>query len=91
MTILRDVENVHGLMDDLNEQLDISNDITTAISSLNPGLDDSELAKELQELEQEEFDQKMVDIPVAPKVTIPDQPEETLKEKKKKKNGMYAY
>lgn len=70
-------------MDDLNEQLDISNDISTAITSISPSLDESELSAELEKLEQEEFDKHMVDIPAAT-ISLPDVPGDTLVKEKKK-------
>jgi charged multivesicular body protein 4 len=85
-----DVEKVHDLMDELNEQLDISNELSSAITALNPGIDESELESELKKLEQEEFDKNMVKIPKPTTVPLPDVPEHDLvKDKPKGENPCY--
>lgn len=69
MFILRDIDQVHDMMDDIAEQQDIANEISNAISNpvaFGQDIDEDELEKELEDLEQEELDKKMVDIPVKP-------------------------
>ncbi|CAH1164237.1 unnamed protein product [Phaedon cochleariae] len=61
-----DVDNVHDIMDDIAEQHDIANEISNAIS--NPvgfaeDLDDEELEKELEELEQEGLEEDLLKVP----------------------------
>lgn len=84
------VDNVHEMMDDIAEQNDVANEISNAISSgiISSGVDDDELAKELEELEQEELDKDLLNVgPAAGK--LPDVPSTDLpttsKDKEKKK------
>jgi charged multivesicular body protein 4 len=90
------IDNVHEMMDDIAEQNDIANEISNAISSgiMSPGVDEDELAKELEELEQEGLDSELLNVGPAPN-KLPDVPSTDLptaskdKEKKKgKKNAM---
>lgn len=64
-----DVDKVHDLMDDVAEQQEIANEISDAISNpvgFNTDLDEDDLMAELEELEQEELDEKLLDVgPVA--------------------------
>lgn len=63
-------------MDDIRDQMDIANEISDAISrpvGMGEELDEDELLNELEELEQEELDAKMLDTP-APAVVTPDVP-----------------
>jgi hypothetical protein len=53
-----DVDKVHDIMDDIAEQHDISREITDAISNnvaFPNDIDEDELAKELEDLEQVEY------------------------------------
>lgn len=86
------VDNVHELMDDIAESNDVANEIANAISTgiVSPGVDDDELAKELEELEQEELDKDLLNVgPAASK--LPDVPSADLpttsKDKEKKKGN----
>lgn len=57
------------MMDDIAEQQDIANEISNAISNpvaFGQDVDEDELEAELEALEQEELDKKMVDIPAKP-------------------------
>lgn len=58
------VDNVHEMMDDIAEQNDVANEISQAISTgiIGTGVDDDELAKELEELEQEELDKDLLNV-----------------------------
>jgi len=84
------VDNVHEMMDDIAEQNDVANEISNAISTgiISSGVDDDELAKELEELEQEELDKDLLNVGPAtnklPEVPATDLPS-TSKDKEKKK------
>ncbi|CAO1346859.1 unnamed protein product [Diamesa serratosioi] len=82
------VDNVHEMMDDIAEQNDVANEISNAISTgiIGTGVDDDDLARELEELEQEELDKDLLN--VGPATTkLPDVPSTDLpttsKDKKK--------
>jgi len=84
-----DVDNVHDMMDDIAEQQDVAREISDAISNpvaFGADLDDEDLERELDELEQEEFDKKVIGIP-EPTSTLPEVPADDLpvkvQEKKK--------
>lgn len=89
------VDDVHEMMDDIAEQNDIANEISNAISSgpMATGVDDDDLMKELEELEQEELDKDLLNVGPAPD-KLPDVPSTDLpsgsKEKEKKK-GLEAF
>ncbi|XP_045762400.1 charged multivesicular body protein 4b [Maniola jurtina] len=71
-----DVDKVHDIMDDIAEQHDISREITDAISNnvaFPNDIDEDELERELEELEQEELDKEMIGISV-PADNLPDVP-----------------
>ncbi|CAH0697300.1 unnamed protein product [Spodoptera exigua] len=75
-----DVDKVHDIMDDIAEQHDISREITDAISNnvaFPNDIDEDELEKELEELEQEDLDKEMLGINV-PTDTLPDVPTSEL-------------
>ena len=62
----RDVDKVHDLMEDIQEQQDVSREISDLIS--NPAgfrseIDDEELLQELEELEQEEIADRLLEVP----------------------------
>ncbi|XP_063416869.1 charged multivesicular body protein 4b-like [Mytilus trossulus] len=60
-----DVDKVHDLMDDVAEQQEIANEISEAISNpvgFGQDADEDDLMAELEELEQEELDQKLLDV-----------------------------
>ncbi|KAG2222837.1 hypothetical protein INT45_000452 [Circinella minor] len=69
-----DVNTVDSTMDDIRDQMDIATEISEAISRpVGEELDEDELLNELEELEQEELDAKMLDTP-APAMDVPDVP-----------------
>uniref|UniRef100_A0A2A4JXJ1 Charged multivesicular body protein 4b n=1 Tax=Heliothis virescens TaxID=7102 RepID=A0A2A4JXJ1_HELVI len=75
-----DVDKVHDIMDDIAEQHDISREITDAISNnvaFPNDIDEDELEKELEELEQEDLDKEMLGINV-PTDKLPDVPTSEL-------------
>jgi charged multivesicular body protein 4 len=84
------IDNVHDMMDDIAEQNDIANEISNAISTgiVSSGVDEDELAKELEELEQETLDSELLNVTPTPS-KLPDVPSTDLptasKEKKKAK------
>ncbi|XP_052230732.1 charged multivesicular body protein 4b-like [Dreissena polymorpha] len=60
-----DVDKVHDLMDDVAEQQEIANEISDAISNpvgFGTDMDEDDLMAELEELEQEELDEKLLDV-----------------------------
>lgn len=85
--IYRDVDKVHDMMDDIAEQQDVAREISDAISNpvaFGADLDDEDLERELDELEQENFDKEIIGIP-EPAPTLPEAPTEDLPEKAKEK------
>lgn len=85
--IFRDVDKVHDMMDDIAEQQDVAKEISDAISNpvaFGADLDDEDLERELDELEQENFDKDILSIP-EPTPTLPEAPTEDLPEKAKEK------
>lgn len=86
------IDNVHEMMDDIAEQNDVANEISNAISSgiISSGVDEDELAKELEELEQENLDKELLDVGPAPPSKLPDVPSTDLPSaSKEKKKGMW--
>lgn len=81
------VDDVHDMMDDIAEQNDMANEISTAISSavgFGQDVDEDELEKELEELEQEELDKELLG--VQPETDqLPDVPSTDLPAKAKDK------
>jgi len=72
-------DDVHDLMDDIQEQQEVADEITTALSSGvgAQDIDEDELMAELEELEQEELDEQLLDIPTA-SVDLPEVPDQPL-------------
>lgn len=73
------------MMDDIAEQQDVAKEISDAIS--NPvafglDMDDDDLMKELEELEQEELDKELLGVG-EPSTSLPDVPTDEVKEKAK--------
>jgi charged multivesicular body protein 4 len=86
------IDNVHEMMDDIAEQNDIANEISNAISTgiISSGVDEDELAKELEELEQETLDSELLNVTPTPS-KLPDVPSTdlpTASKDKEKKKGM---
>lgn len=72
-----DVDKVQDLKDDIAEQQEIANEISNVISSpigLDAQMDDDELLQELEELEQENLDDQLLNIPPAATDTLPSVP-----------------
>ncbi|KAI8340474.1 Snf7 family [Chlamydoabsidia padenii] len=71
-----DINKVDATMDDIRDQMDVANEISDAISrpvGMGEELDEDDLLNELEELEQEELDAKMLETP-APAVYTPNVP-----------------
>lgn len=70
-----DVDQVHDLMDEVQEQQEIANEISDAISNpvgFDRDFDEEELARELEELEQEELDETLLNVgPTAAELPVP--------------------
>ncbi|XP_046843437.1 charged multivesicular body protein 4c-like [Xenia sp. Carnegie-2017] len=75
-----DVDDVHDMMDDISEQHEIANEIASAISNpigFGVDIDEDELNAELEELEQEELDERMLEVggasqlPSVPNTEVP--------------------
>jgi hypothetical protein len=61
---LRDINKVDAVMDDIREQMDLANEISDAISQpvgFGVEFDEEELNAELEELEQESLEEKLLD------------------------------
>lgn len=90
------VDNVHELMDDIAEANDTAKEISDAIANgligSSTGIDEDELAKELEELEQEELDKDLLNVGPAtsklPEVPATDLP--TTSKDKEKKKGLFS-
>nr|XP_002125355.1 charged multivesicular body protein 4b-like isoform X2 [Ciona intestinalis]XP_009858985.1 charged multivesicular body protein 4b-like isoform X1 [Ciona intestinalis] len=78
-------DEVHDVMDEIDEQKVISDEITTALSGGfgYQDVDEDDLMAELEELEQEEFNENMLDIPAAEE--LPDVPTHSLPQPAKAK------
>ncbi|CAG7726502.1 unnamed protein product [Allacma fusca] len=60
-----DVDKVHDMMDDIAEQQEVAREISDAISNpiaFGQDIDDDELERELEELEQEELDKDLLGV-----------------------------
>ncbi|VDL73828.1 unnamed protein product [Nippostrongylus brasiliensis] len=75
-----DIDQVHDLMEDIAEQQEVANEIADAISNpvgFDRAVDDEELLRELEQLEQEELDKQLLDVQPTP-VALPDAPSTDL-------------
>ncbi|KAF4661664.1 hypothetical protein FOL47_006600 [Perkinsus chesapeaki] len=68
------VGEIDELMDDMAEQQDLQNEVSQVLSSGNQIMDDDELLNELDQIEAEELDKKMVDAVSAPTGGVVTQP-----------------
>jgi charged multivesicular body protein 4 len=71
---VRDVDKVHDLIDDMAEQTQIANEISNAISNpvgFSNDIDEDELLKELEELQDEDLESELLNIPNAPSTNLP--------------------
>jgi charged multivesicular body protein 4 len=73
-----DVDKVQDLKDDIAEQQDLANEIANVISSpmgQDAYMDEDELLKELEELEQEQLDADLVKLPPSGSESLPSVPQ----------------
>lgn len=85
-----DVDQVHDMMDDIAEQQDVAKEISEAISNpvaFGNDIDEDELEKELEELEQEELDRELLgtgpttdELPAVPATPLPAKPKQPVTE-----------
>ena len=71
-----DVDQVHDLMDDISEQQEVAQEIAEAISNpvgFGNDVDDDDLLRELEDLEQEELDEQLLQVPEGP-AALPEVP-----------------
>lgn len=83
-----DVDQVHNLMEDIAEQQDVANEIAEAISSpvgFGNDIDESDLLKELEELEEETINEKLVNVGPTPVDKLPEIPDKQLPQPAKSK------
>jgi Snf7 len=75
----RSPEKVDTIMDDIRDQMAISTEISEAIArpALGTEIDEDELLEELEQLEQEELDNKLVGVDV-PSQKMPTAPERRI-------------
>jgi len=73
-----DVDDVHDMMDDIQEQTELANEISDAIGTsmgMGQDIDEDDLAAELEELEQEDLDEQMLNLKAPSSgVTLPSVP-----------------
>ena len=78
-----DVDDVHDMMDDIQEQTEISNEISVAIGGIgSQDFDEDELSAELDALEQEGLNEELIGME-RPAVGLPDVPSGAPEAKKK--------
>jgi len=72
-----DIETVEETMEEIREQAAIAIDIGDAITRVNLGneIDEDDLLKELEDMEQEQLDNKMIGAPVVPVSQVGNGPE----------------
>jgi len=76
-----DVDKVHELMDEVQEQQEMANEISEAISNpvgFGTDVDDDELLAELEELEQEQVEEKLLNVGPAASDTLPAVPQDPV-------------
>ncbi|XP_060099558.1 charged multivesicular body protein 4c [Heteronotia binoei] len=77
-----DVDKIDEMMQDITEQQDIAQEITEALTrKVGDDFDEDELLAELEELEQEELNNKMTNVrlPSVPTTSLPSQPASSRK------------
>jgi len=65
------IDDVDNVMEDIHDQMDLAKEITDAISTpvgFGQEFDDDELAKELDDLEQENIDSQLLDVPTGKEI-----------------------
>lgn len=79
-----DIDKVNDLKDEMAEQQELANEINEALSTpFNNDIDEDELTRELEELEQEGLENELLNIPTTELPTVPsDEPKSKQKAKK---------
>ena len=83
-----DIDKEEDIMDDVREQQQIAEEISNVISNpiaFGQDADEDELMKELEEMEQEEFDKKLLEADSEPVQPLPDVPSSSIREPPKSK------
>lgn len=73
-----DVDQVHDLMDDIQEQQEVAQEIAEAISNpvgFGNDVDEDDLLAELEELEQEDLDEQLLKVNPTPATDLPEVPQ----------------
>ncbi|XP_076358356.1 charged multivesicular body protein 4b-like isoform X2 [Tachypleus tridentatus] len=73
-----DIDDVQNLMDEVQEQQEVANEISEAISNpvgFGHDVDDDDLLKELEDLEEEELDQQLLNIAEPSTEKLPNLPQ----------------
>nr|CAD7258664.1 unnamed protein product [Timema shepardi] len=73
-SFIKDVDQVHDMMDDIAEQQDVAKEISDAISNpvaFGGDVDEEELEAELEALEQEELDNQLLGVTTPTPDTLP--------------------
>jgi len=94
-----DVDKVHDLMDDIQEQQEIASEISDAISNpvgFGADVDEDDLMKELEELTEQEVSEKLLDagpvaqgeLPSVPNHEIPAVPSSSKKNKPQEEHDL---
>ncbi|RNA18361.1 charged multivesicular body 4b [Brachionus plicatilis] len=68
------VDKIHDLMDDIAEQKQIDDEISSAISNpvgFSDDVDEDELLKELEDLQDQDLEAELLNIPAAPSHSLP--------------------
>lgn len=71
-----DVDKVHDMMDDIAEQQQLAGEISTAISNpvgFDQDIDEDDLLRELEELQDQDLEDELLNIPNAPSHNLPAQ------------------
>jgi len=82
-----DVDKVHDMMDDIAEQQEVAREISDAISNpiaFGQDIDDDELERELEELEQEELDKELLGVGPVTTEELPNVPTPAMPATEKK-------
>lgn len=69
-----DVDKVHDMMDDIAEQQQLAGEISTAISNpvgFDQNIDEDDLLRELEELQDEDVNSDLLNIPSVPSTNLP--------------------
>uniref|UniRef100_A0A915MK89 Charged multivesicular body protein 4b n=1 Tax=Meloidogyne javanica TaxID=6303 RepID=A0A915MK89_MELJA len=79
---------VHDIMEDIAESQEVTNEITQAISNpsgLQNDIDEDELLKELEDIQEEEINEKLLDVGTIPASSVTDKLPDAPKDKPKAK------